>query len=256
MQFKLHGHCTHNQAEQTAVLKTLEKLEELQTGQNGTKHVALYTDSKTTLDLRQNYSKQNRLIELIRNKIIDLEQAGCITHFGWIKEHAGIKGNELVDKLAKEVALKDGPIEYSKIPREVITTREKEHRLNMWQKQWENTRKGAVTKAFFPSMMSRLQMEIPVFPELTTMVTGHRKIRSYLHWFGLATSPKCPCDDGEVQTIQHLLVQCTKLTAQRNEMIKEITQTGGTKPMANAKLISEYLPIFVKFIKTIDFTDL
>jgi hypothetical protein len=32
--------------------------------------------------------------------------------------------------------------------------------------------------------------------------------------------------------------------------------TGGTWPMANARLISEYLPIFVKFIKSIDFTDL
>jgi ribonuclease HI len=28
--FKLHGHCTNNQAEQIAVLKVLESLEELQ----------------------------------------------------------------------------------------------------------------------------------------------------------------------------------------------------------------------------------
>jgi ribonuclease HI len=42
MQFKLHGHCINNQAEQIAILKALEKLEELQAGQNGTydKHVA------------------------------------------------------------------------------------------------------------------------------------------------------------------------------------------------------------------------
>jgi hypothetical protein len=41
----------------------------------------------------------------------------------------------MVDKLAKEAALKNGPIVYSKIPREEITTREKEYGLNMWQKQ-------------------------------------------------------------------------------------------------------------------------
>jgi hypothetical protein len=117
--------------------------------------------------------------------------------------------------------LKDGPIVYSKIAQEVITTREKEKGLNMWQKQWENIGKGAVTKAFFPSVMSRLKMEIPIFPELTTIVMGHGKTRSYLHRFGFITNPKCPCDDGEDQIIQHLIVQCTKLTAHRNEMTKK-----------------------------------
>ena len=144
MVHKLHGHCTNNQAEQIAILKALEKLEELQVGQNGIydKHVALYTDSKITLDLLQNQFKRNLLIKSIRNKMIELEQLRCITHFGWIKGHAGIEGNEMVDKLAKEAALKDGPIAYAKLPREVITMREKENGLNMWQKQWKNTGKG------------------------------------------------------------------------------------------------------------------
>ena len=103
-------------------------------GQNGSydKYVALYTDSKITLDLLQNQFKRNRLIEVIRNKMIELEQLRCITHFGWIKGHVGIEGNEMVDKFAKEAPLKDGPIPYAKIPREVIMTREKENGLNMW----------------------------------------------------------------------------------------------------------------------------
>jgi ribonuclease HI len=92
----------------------------------GTKHVTLYTDSKRTLDLMQYHFKRKRLIEFIRNKIIDLEQLGCITHFGWIKRHAGIEGNEMVNKFAKEAALKDDPFVYSKVPWEVITTRKKE----------------------------------------------------------------------------------------------------------------------------------
>ena len=162
----------------------------------------------------------------------------------------------MVDKLAKEAALKEGPIAYPKIPREVLTTREKEYGLNMWQKQWKNTGKGAVTKSIFPSVRSRLQTDIPIFPGLTAMVTGHGNTRSYLHRFGFNNNPKCPCDDREDQTIQHLIVQCTKLTAQRNELIKQIQQTGGTWPMANANFVSDYLPIFVKFIKSIDFAHL
>jgi ribonuclease HI len=50
LKFKLHGHRSNNQAEQIAILKVLEKLEELQDGQDNDEHVAIYTDSKITLD--------------------------------------------------------------------------------------------------------------------------------------------------------------------------------------------------------------
>jgi len=46
LKFKLHGHCSNNQAQQIAILKVLEKLEELQNGQDNDKRVAIYTDSK------------------------------------------------------------------------------------------------------------------------------------------------------------------------------------------------------------------
>ena len=71
-------------------------------------------------------------------------------HFSWVKGHAGIEGNELVDRLAKEDAVEDGPVVYDKMPREVIITREKENGLHMWQWQWTNTGKEAVIKAVFP----------------------------------------------------------------------------------------------------------
>jgi hypothetical protein len=62
----------------------------------------------------------------------------------------GIEENELVDRIAKEAAVEDGPIVYDRITREVIITREMENGLHLWQQQWTNTGKGAVTKAFFP----------------------------------------------------------------------------------------------------------
>ena len=51
------------------------------------------------------------------------------------KGHEGIEGNELVDKLAKEAAVEDGPVVYDKMPREVILTQQKEIGLHMWQRQ-------------------------------------------------------------------------------------------------------------------------
>jgi len=78
-----------------------------------------------------------------------------------VKGHAGIEGNELVDRLAKEAAVEDGPVVYDKIPKEVIVTRGKHHGLHMWEQQWMDTRKEAVTKAFFPSVRKRVTQKIP-----------------------------------------------------------------------------------------------
>jgi hypothetical protein len=90
------------------------------------------------------------LTELIRNKLIALVHLKWIVHFGWVKGHAGIEGYDLVDRLAKTAAVEDGPVVYDKKPKEVIVTRQKDHGLHTWEKQWMDTRKGAVTKAFFP----------------------------------------------------------------------------------------------------------
>ena len=75
-----------------------------------------------TLDLLQNKFKQNRLIDLIRNKIIAQAHLKWIMHFGWVKGHGGIEGNELVDRLAKGAAVEGGLDVYCKMAREVIVT--------------------------------------------------------------------------------------------------------------------------------------
>jgi hypothetical protein len=60
------------------------------------------------------------LTEFIRNKIIALTHLKWITHFGWVKGHAGIEGNELVKRLAKEAAVQYRPAVYDKIPRRAL----------------------------------------------------------------------------------------------------------------------------------------
>jgi len=75
------------------------------------------------------------LIELIRNGLITLGHLKWIVHFGWVKGHAGIEGNELVERLAKEAAIEDGPVVYEKIPKGVIVSRLKDHGLQMWEHQ-------------------------------------------------------------------------------------------------------------------------
>ena len=108
-----------------------------------------------------------------------------------------------------------------------------------------DTRRGAVTKAFFPSVKKRLTQKIPIFPELTTLLTGLGNIKSYLYRLGLTDNRMYPCE-GEEQTLDHLIFKCKKLRKQRNEMIRKIKNTGGNWPATNETLINNYQNFFCK----------
>ena len=75
---------------------------------------ALQYTPTVTLDLLKNNFKRNRLIEYIRDKITALTHLKWIRHCGWVRGHAGIEENKLVNKLAKEAAVEDGPVIYDK----------------------------------------------------------------------------------------------------------------------------------------------
>jgi hypothetical protein len=54
--------------------------------------------------------------------------------------------------------------------------------IKKWQSYWEETTKGAITKDFFfPSVESRLAVNLKLSSNVTTIMTGHGNIRSYLH---------------------------------------------------------------------------
>jgi hypothetical protein len=65
-----------------------------------------------------------------------------------VKVHAGIYGNEIADRLAKE-ATQNHNITYSRIPRSAIKKDTQKESIRKWQRQWEETTKGAITKEFF-----------------------------------------------------------------------------------------------------------
>ena len=59
-----------------------------------------------------------------------------------------------------------------------------------------------------------------------------------------------------LQTVDHLIFKCKKLSNQRNEMIQQIKSTGGNWLAKNETLIKNYLNFFVKFVKSIELIDL
>jgi hypothetical protein len=97
---------------------------------------------------------------------------------------------------------------------------------------------------------------LPVSREFTAVVTGHGLNRSYLHRFKIIPNSTCPCRIQEEQTINHTIFKCTQLENERKILQNAITQTGDTWPTPFAQLTRKHIKLFIKFVKSIDFSTL
>jgi len=101
--------------------------------------------------------------------------------------------------------------------------------------------------SFIPSVMNRLRENVPIFQEFTILLTGHGKLRSYLHRFGITDNPMCPCDEEE-KISEYSKFQCKELNNQRNDTIRQIKNTGCDWTTTNETIVNKYLNIFVNFV--------
>jgi hypothetical protein len=88
-------------------------------------------------------------------------------------------------------------------------------------------------------------------PKVTTIVTGHGNIRSFLHRLKLIGSPECPCKHG-IQTVDHLVFQCSRLKNER-EILKNSGLKEGSWPTSKSEPTNRNLKQFVRYINSMDF---
>lgn len=259
LRFRLDNKCSNNQAEQLAIMKALDNIKRLRTiGERplDERRIAIYTDSKITLDSLRNGSNHNNLIEGIRTNLRLVENDRWLVDFGWVKAHVGNYGNELADRLAKQAASDvDLQICYDKVPMSEVRNQLAVISKGKWESEWSTTSKGTLTKAFFPSVQDRLKLKIEVTPNLTTLLTGHGRLNAYFHRFKIKNSATCVCGDGD-QTVDHIIYDCTKLGKERRTLIQSIHKCGGKWPVDKTKLVKSYVKYFIKFANSIDFEQL
>jgi len=99
-----------------------------------------------------------------------------------VKAHVGIYGNKLADQLAKAATRnRDIAVSFNRIPTSTLYSELNEVVTQKWQTGWNNCTKAAMTKEFFPNVRDRFKMNVRINPNFTAMVTGHGRIRAYLH---------------------------------------------------------------------------
>jgi len=118
------------------------------------KTVQIYTERRIALETLKNRKSHKYLIEKIRRKVIGLERKNWKIEFNWIKAQARHQGNELADKLAKEVATNsDIKVSYERIPKSAVKSELSENSETKWQIEWDRTTKGVTTKLYFPKVV-------------------------------------------------------------------------------------------------------
>jgi len=55
---------------------------------------------------------------------------------------------------------------------------QKEQSVKWWQREWTETTKGAITKAFFPKIEDRLKFRLNVTPNFVAIVTRYGNIKA------------------------------------------------------------------------------
>jgi len=118
------------------------------------------------------------------------------------------------------------------------------------QSQWEETTKGAITKEFFPSVERRLAVNLNLSPNVTTIITGHGNIRSYLHRLKIIRSSECSCKQG-IQTVDHLIFQCNRLNNER-EILENSVLKVDNWPVSKSELTNRDLKQFIRYINSMD----
>jgi hypothetical protein len=93
-------------------------------------------------------------------------------------------------------------------------------------------------------------VNLTVSPNVTTIMTGHGNIRSYLYRLKIIGSPECPCKHG-IQTVDHLIFQCKSL---RNERVipKSSVLKVGKLPVSESVLTNRNPKKFTKYISSME----
>ncbi|XP_076678214.1 uncharacterized protein LOC143374169 [Andrena cerasifolii] len=200
---------TLNDSQLLLAVKFIEK--------NDNSQFAILTDSMSAIDAITDSSKGDHITQELQETLYILKNRGKEIILIWIPSHVGIEGNEKADSLAKSACslpVPDVPISVHyndlKTPIRIAVQA-------LWDEEWKT---GKTTK------LHLIRKDIPERNRiclenrkdqvtLTRLRIGHTHLT---HPHLITQNEPTECDVCKVRvTIQHILVECVKYSANRNQ---------------------------------------
>lgn len=160
----------------------------------------------------------------------------------WCPGHAGIKGNEVVDKLAKATAKKN-----------LSDTIRRPPGIAAFQaaiKEWVRESTVEITNASAkrlgheyqtPKHIKHLKpLNKHAIAAITQLRSGHAPLNQYLYKYQQRSDPACECETG-IETSDHFLFICPRYEPQRKTLLKALKSSRikpSTEALSNPKAFS------------------
>ncbi|XP_023227573.1 uncharacterized protein LOC111628083 [Centruroides sculpturatus] len=204
--YRLHMHCTNNQAELLAVYKALSTITKNRRIYDGS--ICINTDSMYVINVLSNNNKCTRTGMEVRHLARNLSKFAQLS-FTWVPGHTGNKDNEHADALAKKVTTMDITTTFSNIPIVHIKNNIRDCIMEGWQKDWATSTTGRTTHKFLPSINKRQALSyFTISHAITQCLTGHGNFSSYLTRFKRINNDRCSCDGISEGDALHYIFHC------------------------------------------------
>jgi ribonuclease HI len=223
LSFSLGRHATVFQAEIYAILACVY---EIQSQNRSEKYVGICSDSQAALKALQAVRTTSPLVYQCQAALNDISARHVVGLF-WVLGHAGVRGNEIADGLARDGSALGflGPKPALGVSSCDIRKRLKRWLINQHWASWcdlGNTLRQARELISGPCPGTRikfLSLNRNQSRVVIGLLTGHNTLRRHLHLLGLLDNPLCRKCGVKEETSAHILCECEALTELRNKYL-------------------------------------